>query len=89
MSNTIILMTLLLACATEVLVSSHILVGRDADVYKDGMEDEDKLRMPGLKLRKSQGNRGREKQLSKKIRRVIARMADDASNACAYQQLVD
>ena len=89
MNSKLLMMFLLLACTTEGFVDSHILVGRDADFYKDGLPNEGKLRMREFKFRKTQPNRECEKQLSKKMRRVIAAIVAEAFNKCDDEQTLD
>ena len=86
MNSKFLMLVLLMACTMEVCVHSHILVGRDADIYKDSMRNEDKQMIREFKFRKSLPKRGRKKQLSNKIRRVIAAIFPDAFNTCDDNQ---
>ena len=88
MNSKVLILIVLMALTAEVFVNSHILVGRNAGIYKDGLRS-DKHRIPRFKLRKAQLKGERNRQLSKKIRKVIARMVSNAFNECEDHRMLD
>jgi len=87
MNSKVLILIVLVALTAEVFVNSHILVGRNAGIYKDGLRNANKLKLPEFRLRKAQWKGERNRQLSKKIRKVIARMIADAFNDCEDQRM--
>jgi len=87
MNSKVLILIFLLTLTAEAFVNSHILVGLNASIYKDGLRNDNKLRIPEFRLKKAQFKGERNRQLSKKIRQAIARMIAVAFNDCEDQRM--
>lgn len=75
----------MLLCTANVIVNSHILVGRQVDFYSRGNKDTPMLQQEKNKIRDQQGKGEREKNAARRLRKVLTWIIADVLKSCEEQ----